>query len=166
MGRGLIVLLVVSLAANIFLVGAFSGRMLSKPPAPPEIARGGPPGFDHPARLMRHADQLSPESREKFRAAIRAGLPEIRAQHARINDLRRAYADALSAEPWDRDKIDAARRNLDAAANARRDLVNRTLIDGLETIAPEERAALIEAGRRDHWRPKGRRGPPDRGPNK
>ena len=85
MGRGVIagfialgVLLFASVAVNVFVLGHMSGRMLAghKPPPIERDHRRGE--FEDPFRIMRHADELSPELRDSFREAFREQLPALR----------------------------------------------------------------------------------------
>ncbi|MEO1135187.1 MAG: periplasmic heavy metal sensor [Pseudomonadota bacterium] len=159
MGRGLIILLVVSLGLNVFAVGHLSGRMIANPGPAASIEAPGPRGgFQDPFRLMRNADVLSPESREAFRASFREQLPSLRAEHRQMRELRRELGVLMSADAWDAAAVDAKLQEIRAAQNRQHDAFNTAFMNAFEKLSAEDRKRLIEAAgqrrhdRRGRWR--------------
>lgn len=152
------ILLLVSLALNLFLIGTVVGglvvgqRLRAMRP-PPE--RGGP-------ALWVAARGLSPEHREAYREVLRGEGGQVR---AKLREAREARAEAwrsLEKEPFDQAAVRrklAAARDQDAQARA-------ALENGLVTFAAalpaDERSKLAEGLARPGPR---RGGPPsDKGP--
>ncbi|WP_425407724.1 periplasmic heavy metal sensor [Hyphococcus sp.] len=159
MGRGLIILLVASLGLNIFAFGHFSGRILAgdkPPPSRSHIEHGSRGGFDNPFRLMRYADELSPELREAFRAEIKKELPALREQHDRMRELRRQLSALISADTWDGAAVAAKLEEIRTAQDRQRDAFNRAYVGAFETLPADQRKLLVERAkeRRDERRRK------------
>ncbi len=150
MGRGLIIALIASLAANLFAVGFISGRLISDEPRSPHAERGGPGRIDNPLGLMNHARDLQPEMREAFRDKIRAKLPALREQHRLTHKLRQELAMLIKAEEWDRGAITAKLDEIKTAQDRQREVFNAAFIDAFETLPPEERRRLIEVAANRH----------------
>ncbi|GEM_PF-1642587 len=176
MGRGLIIaLLVLSVALNVYILGVHSGRLLhgAFPHKPPhhEQTRFAEP--ESPFRMLRHAEELSPDSRDKFRDALRAGLPKVREDHQEKRRLRKELGELLSADQLDRQAIEAKMSEIQALETNQRELLNKAFLDALETLSADERRQLLKASderrakRRERFkkRMEDRRGPPpDDGP--
>lgn len=142
MGRGLTVLLVVSLAANVFLGGFVAGRFVGGPPHHPHMMPlpgdlGGRGGF-------RELAALSPEEREAFRAVFKDKRRMIHDGVREAAKLRTAFGDALAADPWDRAKAETALADLTAAEGARQSALSKLLIDAFEGLPADKRKALVE----------------------
>lgn len=151
MGKSRTILLIVSLALNLFLVGAVVGglvvgqRLRAERPA---LARGGP-------ALWAAARDLPPEHRAAYRDVLRGEGGEVR---QRLRAAREARVEAwrgLAAEPLDPAAVRrqlAAARTLDTEARG-------TLEDRIVTFAmslpPQDRAVFVEGLTRQ-----GRNGPP------
>jgi uncharacterized membrane protein len=140
------VLLLVSVALNLLLVGAFLGRWTMPMHPPP------PPG---PAGMMRHmiddlGRSLSDADRAVLEKAYRSHAGALEDQGAEHRAAFDAIRQALAAEPFDRAAVERA---MDAAAKLdaeQREAVGRTILDAASSMSPEGRHRL--AG----WRP----GPP------
>lgn len=148
------VALALSLACNLFVLGAVAGvmgaRMRMEPPR--QAAPGGNP-------LIRAGDQLPPEQRAAYRARMR--LAAAAAQpHAREAREARVEAARLFAEP-EFDKV-AATQALDRARTAElgvRQALEGAVVDfaaGLDT--PERRLIADGLRRPAQGRPGGRGG--------
>lgn len=146
MGRGLIALLVVSLGLNIFALGHFSGRMIAgdKPPSREHIERGHRGKFSDPFHVMRYADELSPELRERFRAEIRKELPSLRDHHQQMRALRRELGALMSADEWDGEAVAAKLNEISETQDRQRDAFNRAFMSAFEALPAEERKLLID----------------------
>ena len=146
MGRGLIVLLVVSLGLNIFALGHFSGRLIAgnKPPSREHIERGHRGKFSDPFHVMRYADELSPELRQRFRAEIKNELPSLREHHSEMRQLRRELGALMSADEWDGDAVAAKLNEISETQDRQRDAFNRAFMSAFETLPADQRKLLID----------------------
>jgi uncharacterized membrane protein len=142
MGRGLTVLLILSLAANVFLGGFVAGRFVGGPPHHPHLM---PMPGDLSARgAFRDLEALTPEERDAFRAVFKQKRGEFRKTMHDVFTLRTAFGEALAADPWDRARVEKALADLTAAEGARQTAVSMLLIDAFETLPAEKRKALVE----------------------
>ena len=143
MGRGLIIVLVISLALNVFAVGFYSGRVISGDGPPPhKMDKPGRP--DHPMALLSFARELPPEIRREFRGKIREQLPSLRENHGEVVKIRMELANLLSEEEYDRDAVAAKFVEMNAIQDSQRAAFNEAFLDALETLPPEERRRMIE----------------------
>jgi uncharacterized membrane protein len=145
--RLLRILLIVSLALNMFFLGAGAvilHRVLDGPQGRggPFFIRGMHQEFPGPGMMLR---SLPPESRTRIEAQIaneRAAMKQ--ALQAAKQARREAYA-ALSATPFSaeiyRQKLDASEVADLAAVRA----VHKVMIVTTEALTPEERATLLSA---------------------
>lgn len=134
------ILLVVSLALNLFLIGTVVGglvvgqRLRAMRP-PPE--RGGPP-------LWVAARELSPEHRDAYREVLRGERGEVRMKLRSARDARTEAWQAMGKDPFDaeavRDKL-AAARGQDAQA---RGALEDRLVAFAASLPADERAKLAE----------------------
>lgn len=163
MDRGVKIALLLSLIFNIFAVGVFTGRVLkpNEPPRPQLSHRG-----DDPMRFMRYAHELSPESKEVFRSAMRENIPAIREKRKELRQLTNAYNEALQAEPWDRTAVDAALLEVQMAQADIRKMIGKSFVNAVEKLEPEDRALLRDSDRRRMHRrdPRGAKRGPERRP--
>ena len=161
MGRPLIIALVVSVILNIFAVGFISGRALTPKSHPPR-----PPGLEmsmgDPRRYFRHTEVLAPDQRDAFRAALRSEMMVVRENRRVVHDKRRAYAQALRAEPWDRAAIEQAQGELSQAQAVLFQSISAAMLNAFDVLEPEARAQLIEHARaqQEMRREFRRKGPP------
>ncbi len=174
MGRGVIIglaaLLFVSVGLNIFALGHVSGRLIAGPPPQHQHdGRHGPRGgFEDPFKIMRYAEDLSPELRDKFRGAFREQLPAMRETHREMGALRRELGVLMSAEEWDDAAIKAKLDEIRAVQDSQYDAFNDAFIGAFKSLPAAERKRLIDtanerrAERRKKWKERhdDRRGPP------
>ncbi|MEM9705093.1 MAG: periplasmic heavy metal sensor [Pseudomonadota bacterium] len=180
MGRGLIILLVVSLSANVFLGGFVAGRYLGAS----KVEDVGPPD-DRAPRFSRSvmgyaraARDLSPEAEAAFRDAYREKRGSFRRDRREMRRLRADLNDALRADTFDRDRASKALEAIAELDGQRRLAQQQFLLDAFEALSPQDRKAIIAArnsaserrlrerrlerkGRRPDERPDRRRGPRD-----
>ena len=143
--RLLPVLLLVSVAINLLLIGAFLGRWSMPMPPPPH----GPGGMmrhmvDEMGRDMNAADRTILENAYQAHAH---DLDASGADHRMVFD---AIRQAMGAEPFDRAALEKA---LDAAGKqgtAERSAIEQTLLDAASQMSADGRQHLA------HWQP----GPP------
>ena len=137
--RWLLVALVASLALNLTLVGFLVG------------ASGGPPpwrmvGFDATAGLGRLIRFLPDERRTDvfgdtdMRREIRRSLRTMRrAQHK--------IAEAMAAEPFDRDRLAAALEDFRTQFGANQQRSHAAFVSIMENLTPGERRQFVESTR-------------------
>ncbi len=157
MGRGVVIalgaLLFVSLGLNLFTLGHMSGRMIAGHHGPDSGERGPRGGFEDPFAIMKYADELSPELREKFRGSFREELPSLREEHRKMGGLRRELGVLMSAEVWDSAAIAAKLDEINAAQDRQHEAFNSAFMSAFETLPAAERKRLIDtANERRHKR--------------
>lgn len=138
--RALAIILFISLAVNVFLIGAVVGglvvgqRIHHQRPA---MVRGGQP-------LWAAANELPPEQRRAYRRLLRGEGGEMRARMAEVRAARGAAWRGLGAEPID---PAAVKRELNAARAremAIRGGVEEHIVDFAAGLSPAERARLVD----------------------
>jgi Spy/CpxP family protein refolding chaperone len=167
MNRGLIVLLALSLAANVFLGGFVAGRFFGGPHH--RVLMHGM--HDRGPGMFRDTDVLSEEGQEAFRAVFKEKRDELRPSFRETRRLRDELGAALAADPWDRPRVENAFAALREIEGAHQAAFSQTLIDAFEKLSAADRKALVEAAhkRREDWRERRKRrrgghdgdGPPD-----
>lgn len=138
--KNLLVLLFVSLALNLFLLGGIAGGLVIG-----QKFRGGhaPPGRAAPP-LWRAADELPPDQAQAYRAALREGAPQMRDAMRAARTARQEAWRSLAVEPFDPAAVKgrlAAIRTQEAQA---RGLVDEKIVDFASGLAPAERAKLAQ----------------------
>ena len=139
--------LVASLAVNLAVAGMVAGALIKGPPAAPW------PGI----ALWHYARALPEPYRDDLGRELRAQRGQWMGPREALRDQRRALASALTAEPY---VPEAVGEVLAREARLTGELSNRgveLLLDQIERMSPEERAAYA-AALREHRH--GRRGPP------
>lgn len=142
--RSRTIVLAVSLALNVFLVGAAMGGAYmwraSGPLRAGMSARGG---------LAVAADTLPLEERKTFRQMLVQARKEAASNITAARSGRLKLAQLMTAEPLDRQAIDAqlaAIRQLDMALRAR---LEKAVIDFAEGLTPADQKNFVE-GLRGH----------------
>jgi uncharacterized membrane protein len=149
MNKGLAIALFASLAANIFLGGFVVGRLAGGP---------GHPRFDHPRHhagpmMEPNLDALSSPGREAFHNVFEAERETLRERHRTLRERRTAFAAALTAEPFDRARAEAALNDLHAVTAEQQAAFAALMIDAVEELSDEDRKLLAKSiidG--SHWR--------------
>ena len=140
--RTLLIVLVVSLAVNLFLVGAVAGGLVVGQKfrsERPQMSRGGG-GPVQP--LWRAGDALPPPQAKAYREALRGAGPELRAAMREARAERAQTWRALAAEPFD--AADAKQRLAQIRqreADARGQIEDR-IVDYAADLSPADRAML------------------------
>lgn len=150
-------LLLLSLAANLFLAGTLAGRFSAAMRLPPPMAR------DFEASLR----ALPEERREQLRSHFRAHMPEIRRQHRALRGLHEALGAELERSQPDRARLEQLLGEIRTrGATAQQALQTSFLDTVLELPASERRVVIEHLLRRSGPRPPppGERAPPPPGP--
>lgn len=149
MSRGLMVLLALSMTANVGL-GFIAGRHLASPSPPP----GPPPAFARGfgMRLTPDLEALSPEARAAFRRVFDERRDTLKHNHHETRRLRNELSRALAADQWSRTEVDAAVAALRSAESAQQAAMSQLIVEAFEGLSAADRKALVEAmdKRREH----------------
>lgn len=125
----------VSLALNVFILGAAAGalfwRSAPTPSQPPDQS------------LAAAADALEPTQRQAFREALAAARREAQSDSQTARDSRNRLAQLLNGATLDRSAIDAALEETRAADARVRARVEAAVIDYAESLDPKNRAILV-----------------------
>ncbi len=132
--KWLVIALIVSMVANLGLVGFWVGTKSSPPWAPR--------GFDPTVGLGRLVGFLPEDRRDEV--FDRDKRREIRAALGGMRSAQRAIDRALAAEPFPRDELETALRRL--AANQAR--MHAAFVEVAAALNPEERRRFLQTMRR------------------
>ena len=161
MGRGIVIALALSLAANVFLGGFVAGRLAGGP-----NDHGGPHVF-----MFRHHDgpeefsDLTPAARESLKRAFIGQRAASREDFRETRKLHEEFVKVLGAEVYDRAAAEALVAKFEAAEISGQAGMARILVEAAEGLPAEDRKSLAKhiERRGGHW--KGRRGPEDGPPD-
>lgn len=150
--KPLLIVLFLSLAVNLFLMGAVVGGLVigGRMKGPPRMEmRGGPP-------LWSAADALPPARRDAYRATLRAETRAAAASFRQARQARREAWSTLAAEPLDKAATLRALNQAHEQELSARATVEAKVVDFAAGLPPAERVALA----------KGLSQPPRRGSSK
>ena len=140
-------ILVLSLAVNLFFVGLVAGRILSPhggpPPFVPTAMFGGPGGA---------YEGLGVDYRNRAFRKLEDRSGELRGQFSSLREAREAVTEAMLAEPFDRDRLAEAFAELRAASEQTQASLHELLADTAEGLPAEERQSLLRGLSRRHGR--------------
>ncbi len=146
--RWLVAVLAVSLIVNLVLIGFMAGRFsagsMHRPPFDPMM------GIRAPTRF------LSEERREELKPVIRQfreAVPSLR----RLRGTQRALYDALTADPFERQPLEATLARFRSNLLAGQEAGHAAFVNLVESLTPEERARMLEGirARKRERRPDG-----------
>jgi len=109
-----------------------------------------PPSAEAPIEFralsnLRQVRRLPAEERAPARAAIEAGLPEVREATREALEAMRELGEAMRAEPFDAQAAHQAAARAAAARGRQSEATMAVIIDVFETLPPERRAQFLEA---------------------
>lgn len=166
-----IVILIISLASNLFLGGFLFGKFLNYPhdrfdgdrmPPPPMEMMGGPPVFGFG---LLHS--LPSTEQEKFLPLLTSYKEKMHAQFKQVEQAREAVFKQLSAESFDAKALSTTLNQLQTVRNQIHDMMSQFLVTVASQVSAEERQTLAQSMHRAHPpHPTNRRFDPfdDRGP--
>lgn len=164
MGRGIIIALALSLAANVFLGGFVFGRMAGVP-----HHRGGEHGFS-----LRHdghdgLSDLTPAARESLKRAFESRRVASRDDFREARALHEEFVKVLGADVYDREAAQSLAAKFEAAESFGRAGMARLIVEAADGLSPEDRKSLAKHLDHRGKRWKGRRGghdgpPPEEAP--
>jgi uncharacterized membrane protein len=142
-GRGLKIALILSLTLNLLVLGIVGGSILAH-------GWGDDPRRVRDVGFGPYTEALSPEDRKALLQGFMKAMPDFRKEReaARADMVR--LADAIRTEPFDRATVEAVMNDQAARIRDRIELGRALLLDRLEAMGPEARAAL--ADRMEHMR--------------
>jgi len=152
--RWMWVLLVLSLAANLLVVGVVVGAGFTRPFVSGPGA--GLLGF----QLVRYSLGRSAETRTETRKILSAERPRIDPLRRELRDARQGLASAFVAEPFDAARIKAAQMKVLELERRLGEEALDALVKIAGNLTPEERRKFVERRNhhRDRDRERGRRG--------
>jgi uncharacterized membrane protein len=130
--------LVVSLGLNLFVLGAWVGK----------IARHGNTVETERVTLGPMTESLSPEGRQLVRQSIRTNRKEAIPIFKELNAARERANQALETDPFDPAAYEAALRDIRAYSEAGQALLHTTLVDVVSRLSMDDRRRLAEESRR------------------
>ncbi|HNR77877.1 MAG TPA: periplasmic heavy metal sensor [Parvularculaceae bacterium] len=137
MNRGVIVALALSLAANVFLAGMFSGRIMDWPGRD-----GSHHAHDWKGKHKRSLEDLTPAARESLRRAFVEHRQGHEAAQNEALALHRRLVETLSAETYDRATADAIIEQFKALDLRSRSDMARLIVEAADGLPLEDRKAL------------------------
>ena len=156
----LLAILLVSVAANLFFVGAIGYRALSF-----SMAREGRPLPPNLGWLVR---DLSAERRAELEDFLIAGAENIQPLRREIFEAQNRVGELMSAEPFDAAALQQAFADLRAVSDRYQEATQSQTVSILEQFTPEERQAardfVRQRGPREGRPGDGRPGPGGRPP--
>ncbi len=155
--RWLILALLSSLAVNLFIGGLAIGRWVDHGwhhADRPHWRNGPPPEGPGPRWLRRMVGEDGMPAVAAVWERHQALIDPLRAE---ADAARRAVADTLGAQPFVRADYEAALANMRATMEAMHAATHAAVVDVVDSLSAEQRAAFAERAR--HWADK-RRGPP------
>ena len=129
-GRGMRIVLIVSLALNLLIAGLVVGAVLS----------GGPKGH-RDMRMPPHVRALAFEDRRAIGRGIRAAYKEGRLQRDAGRAQARQLALLLEAAAFDRAEVTRLVDEMEAAKQSRFEVAREVWLDRVEAMSVQERAA-------------------------
>ncbi len=141
------ILLFASLAINLFLLGLLVGgwtqgiRILRPDVVGPTIDVPMNPEFN----VRRLAQSLPEDTRKKLQAVMRGAAPDFREARRDAVDARRGIYDALNAESFDQDQLEAAFAATRAADEKIRKISHNVFYEFTLQLDDQERALLVQS---------------------
>lgn len=130
-------LLVASLALNLFIGGLVLGRLIhppGPPPPAPSAMLSGPGGA---------FDGLDGSYRDKAVRRLKDRSGELRGHFQGLREAREAVSRAMLAEPFDRAGLEEAFAGLRAVSEQTQAALHGLLVDAAEDMPAKERGSLL-----------------------
>jgi uncharacterized membrane protein len=138
--------LFVSMALNLLVIGAVAGTMYGVRYNMP--VRHYSSGKSEDFGLMGITRSMPEARRKEIRKGLGADRARLRPMIEEIRALRRAAADQLAAEPYDRAALEAAIAKVADKEREFRKTAVDMFLSRAETLTPDERRLLADAWRR------------------
>lgn len=151
--------LIASLALNLLVLGAVAGTMYG-------FSKHGPPRPGHMRGedfgLMSLSRELPEERRKEFRKQLRDDRAKLKPMMEDIRVSRRAAADLLAAQPFDRAALERAIATVAEKERAFRQAAVTAFLGHAEQLTPDERRMLADWWRKKSEPPKPRQSKKDK----
>ncbi len=156
MGRGIAIVLAVSLGLNFFMAG-FLLHDVIRPPSPPPPLAGDFRGLNNPRGLIGAAMALPPETRRAFRRSFQERLPDMRIQHREMRSKREELRALVEADEWDADAVAAKMEEIRMLHARQREAFDKAFVDAVGSLSGEDRRRMIEAAMQMRMQRRGKR---------
>jgi uncharacterized membrane protein len=139
----LMAVLVVSLALNLFVIGAIAAQHMGWRDGDRRVGRMIGPGFTQllPRRFF---FEISNDRRHELRTLMRGHRGEFRDGRNELRLAARSVADALAAEPFDQARLDAALQTFAAGGHSLIDIGVKVAREVVSGLTAEERKLLAK----------------------
>jgi uncharacterized membrane protein len=132
--------LIASLAVNLLIIGGAIGHHFMGPHGHPW--RGEGRGGDEMG-IMGYVRKLPAERRAELSKIVKSGRPDVKVLREDIRKARIGAAEALSAEPFDREKVRAALGAIGAAETRLKQASSDSFLAAAGQMTAEERSGLV-----------------------
>ena len=134
------VIVVISLAVNLFLAGLVGGDWI--------MGRPGPPPFGPTMNFtwMRHA--LGPEAMPMIEPVMQRHRESMHRQVEGLRAQRREVGLALTAEPFERARLEGALARMRTQAMEAQTTFHGAFVDAVSNLTPEQRQELAKESQR------------------
>lgn len=143
--RWIIVALVVSLALNLLIIGALAGALLRFTGAGRLMAQPG-------NNALGFIASLPPERRRELVSRLTEPPQQVMMLRREMRQAARARAEAIAAEPFDRQRLVAAQQRFIEAETRLRTRLGEIMVEAAQNMTPDERRRF------SRWRVVGRGG--------
>ena len=133
--RGLATLLVLSLAANLFLGGMLAGRFTGQAGQESQTRRS----------IQAMLAPLPDAKRELVRKEIRAAMPRVREQFAALQTARAALAEEMVKPTPDSAALERGFAEVQARTVAIGTALQQAMLRALPSLTQEDRRAMVQA---------------------
>jgi len=150
--KWLALLLLLSLAGNVFLGGLYAGAWLGDEDGTEEASSDGKGGEakDQPGlRIFRRMAEALPDAeRATFEAAIAGERDKLAAAGLAMRDAREKVRAVIKTEPWNRTALDAALADMRAKSRTFFEMMHGVMANAVAQLSPEARRKVSEV----EWR--------------
>ena len=131
-------LLIASLALNLLIIGGAAGAFWSHRHGGRHFGHGQ--GREH--GLMGFVRELAPERQGDLRTALEAEREKIKPVRAAVKEGWKETNNVLAAEPFDKEKLNAAMTRMIDAETRMRTVISGALVETAAKLSPGERLKL------------------------
>jgi uncharacterized membrane protein len=147
--QSLLVALIVSIALNLLVAGAFIGRW-TRPAGPPPLSWA--------------LESVAPETREQLRGKLRGHQAEVRPLRENMRRAMQVVRAAAATEPLDTAALTAALESARDAQQRYQAFLHSNVVDVLASLPVEQRMAVLQRTLEQNGRGEQRKRPHPPGP--
>ncbi|HLI12965.1 MAG TPA: periplasmic heavy metal sensor [Alphaproteobacteria bacterium] len=141
--RGLRIVVFISLALNVFLIGFVVARLVRPEWRSPRPPPGGPDAI-----VARLSSKLDGKDAATLRAAFDSDKADLTQRFAELQSARRELRTKLMAEPFDHEALAKAMADLRTRHDAFIAEVQDALLKAVDQLSPEGRRRLLSGKRK------------------